>query len=82
MDGHSLLLAFDTNDPQFARGVELGRLWTLACEHPERELVEMAIRIGEATGREFQAEELGGDWIEVRFGVAAEDAVDLRSGVE
>jgi hypothetical protein len=72
--GHSLLLAFDTSDPEFGRGFEAGRLWQLLQSDAE-ELVEylhasnaeMAMRMAEATGRNFQAEELDATWMEIIF---------------
>lgn len=72
-EGHGLLLPFDTDDEQFVRGFELGYLWA-RLQH-EDEVVqtihatnaEMAIRIGESTGREFTAEELADGWLEVTY---------------
>lgn len=68
--GFSLALAFDTDDPEFCRGVEIGSLWE-RFKHPEafeatiRAVnAEMVIRIGESTGRKFTAEESGDpDWM-------------------
>lgn len=78
--GVSLLMAFDTDDPEFARGFELGRLWEQLRAAPdweplERELVhatnaEMLMRLGEATGRCATAVDLDGHWLEVSFGPA------------
>jgi len=76
MDGHSLLLPFDTDDPEFARGFEAGRVWALlqlkrdeSCEvvvHVAN--AEMAIRMGEATGRRVHGEESDdGHWITLNF---------------
>lgn len=72
------LLAFDTDDPEFARGFEAGRLWTLLRESPDEPIdanvsatnAEMVLRIAEATGRRVHSEELGLDWLHVRFGVS------------
>jgi hypothetical protein len=76
--GVSLLMAFDTDDPEFARGFEVGRLWEQLraapdCEPLEGELVhaanaEMLMRLGEATGRQARAVDLDGHWLEVSFG--------------
>lgn len=73
-EGHALLLPFDTDDPVFRRGVEVGRIWTLlgerdeeVCETVHADTAEMLIRIGEATDRAFRAEELGNGWLEVTF---------------
>jgi hypothetical protein len=72
--GHRPLIAFDTDDPQFARGFEAGRLWTLLREQPDEleeyargENAEMVLRIAEATGRSVQSEELEDGWLLVRF---------------
>jgi hypothetical protein len=79
MDGHSLLLAFDTDSPDFARGFELGRLWALLRSDPDEAIqeyahasnVEMLLRLGEATGRHVESEEVGNDWLLVSFEPAA-----------
>jgi hypothetical protein len=73
------LLAYDTDEPEFARGFEAGRLWALLRESPETEFteyvritnVEMVLRIAEATGRPAQSAELGKGWLLVRFESAA-----------
>lgn len=74
VSGHSCLLAFDTDEPMFARGFEAGRLWALLraddgelveCIHANN--AEMALRMGEATGRHVAARELGGEWLEATF---------------
>jgi hypothetical protein len=78
MDGHSLLLPFDTDDPQFVRGFEAGRLWALLRASPEESVeeyahasnAEMILRLGEATGREVASDELGNDWLFIRFEAA------------
>ena len=77
MDGHVCVLPFDTNDHEFARGVEVGRMWESLQrdEGGSAHLIhcnnaEMALRIAEATGRSVQAEELDGHWMEVTFGPA------------
>lgn len=72
--GHECLLPFDTDDAEFARGFEAGRLWAL-LRGAEDEVIEtvhaanaeMILRLGEATGRHVQAVELDEDWIEVTF---------------
>lgn len=72
--GHACLLPFDTDDAEFARGFEAGRLWALLrsdedevveCIHGSN--VEMAMRLAEATGRTVVATELGHDWLEATF---------------
>jgi|GEM_PF-667005 len=78
MDGHSLLLAFDTDDREFVRGFEVGRIWALlrlAPDEPVEEYAhatnaEMILRLGEATGRQVESDELGGDWLFIRFAPA------------
>lgn len=70
-----LALAFDTDDPEFVRGVELGRLWELlkaeAGELTETMHVanaEMALRVGEALGRTVtSAEADDGVWMTVTY---------------
>lgn len=70
MGEHSLVLAFDTDDPEFCRGVEVGRLWEqLKTGEPVQQTIhatnaEMAIRMCESLEREFSAETLDNTWIE------------------
>ena len=66
-DGMSfgLLLAFDTDDAEFARGFEAGRIWAalqLQPNEPQQVIVhasntEMALRMAEATDRPVQGKE-------------------------
>jgi len=78
---YSLLLPFDTDDHEFCRGFEAGRLWTLLRESPNEPFhetisvqnAEMVLRIAEATNRQVRSEELGGDWLDVTFEPAVED---------
>lgn len=74
--GHSLLLAFDTDDAQFARGFEVGRLWALLRATPDDEPVmevaharnaEMLMRLAEATGRGVSAELHDDVWLTATF---------------
>lgn len=73
--GFRPLLAFDTDDPQFARGFEAGRLWTILASLEESEWVatigignaEMALRIAEALGFSVVSTELDGEWMDVCF---------------
>ena len=76
MDGHACLLAFDTEEREFARGFEIGRLWALLrMSPPEDEITEyahgknaeMLLRMGEATGRRVTSEELGDEWLLATF---------------
>ena len=76
-----LKLQFDTNDPEFARGVQIGMVWQLLhgeVEEFEMPLyltnAEMVFRMCEATGYTFTAkyendEEVDddADWIMVTF---------------
>ena len=73
--GHACLLAFDTDDAQFARGFELGRVWAALRATPDEPIqeyvhasnAEMVLRLAEATGRTVEATELGDDWLEATF---------------
>jgi hypothetical protein len=75
MTDYSLLLAFDTDDAQFVRGFEAGRIWNelnqtdeqvVATVHAEN--AEMMLRIAEALNRSVQSEDLDERWITVMFG--------------
>ena len=77
--GHRPLIAFDTDDPQFARGFEAGRLWTLLRERPDEleeyaraENAEMVLRLADATGRGVQSHD-------VRFSVETRAIARLRA---
>jgi hypothetical protein len=81
--GYQPLLPFDTDDPEFARGFEAGRLWTRLRADGDAleanvciENAEMVLRIAEATGRTVRSEELGSGWLAVSFGVG--DASEIR----
>jgi hypothetical protein len=71
----TLLLRFDTDDPEFARGFECGRLWALLREEPEAEMseyvrvgnLEMLLRLGEATNRTVQTEDADPAWVLATF---------------
>lgn len=72
--GHACLLPFDTDDPEFARGFEAGRLWALLRAGDDEVVqcidasnAEMAMRLAEATERTVVATELGHDWLEATF---------------
>lgn len=66
-----LLLAFDTQEPEFARGFEAGRVWQmLKGDEPFEQLMnaanaEMVMRMVEATGREYSADILDDEWIQL-----------------
>ena len=78
MEGHSMLLPFDTDSEEFVRGFELGRLWALlriAPEEPVEEYAhvssaEMLLRLGDATDRDVRSEELGDGWLLASFAPA------------
>lgn len=78
------LLPFDTDSTEFARGFEVGRLWSLVQADAARPVegvlihagnAEMAMRIGEVTGRPFSALDLGGAWLSVSYGPSDSDGV-------
>ena len=78
-DRYECALPFDTDNPEFVRGCELGALWQrLRTEQGEVEQAvhltnaEMMLRVSEATGRAVVSEECGdGHWMVVRFGPSA-----------
>lgn len=78
---YGLALAFDTNDPEFARGVEVGKLYEYLRWNPGEEFeqvvhlsnAEMVLRIAEALGRPVVSEEYDGTWMAVTFGAAVEE---------
>lgn len=61
---YGLVLAFDTDDPEFVRGFQVGIIWG-ATEHGawegmvEGANTEMVMRIAEARGMRFVAEPAG-----------------------
>lgn len=65
-----LVLAFDTDDPEFTRGFEAGLLWERLERDGEAdqlihaENAEMVMRIAEAKGLRFSAEDLGDGWMQ------------------
>jgi hypothetical protein len=72
---YGLALAFDTSETDFARGVEVGRLWEQLKTDPEpitqnvmAENAEMILRIAEATERSVTSEEIDHDRLVVTFG--------------
>jgi hypothetical protein len=73
MEGHRVLLAFDTDSEEFARGVEVGRIWTHLQIGTERTFTahadnaEMLIRIADALSMTCQSEVLDDEWIEVTY---------------
>lgn len=76
--GLSLALPFDTDEPEFRRGVEIGMLWerlqravvpVTATVHAD--CAEMVMRLAEAHSLPFTAKSLGGDWVGVTIGVCS-----------
>lgn len=77
MSDYDLVLPFDTDNPEFVRGVEVGRLWEIMKATPEafEEMVhlvnaEMVLRIAEAQNRTVESEEHDEIWMTVKFGEA------------
>lgn len=72
---YALALAFDTDEPEFARGVELGRLWETLKAQPDEKITqtihaanaEMALRVGEALQRAVSAVEHDDVWMSVTY---------------
>ena len=68
-----LVLGFDTDDPQYARGFEAGMLWErMNAEHHlvadiHATNTEMVMRMAEAKGFSFVAEDLNDDWTHVEL---------------
>ena len=66
-----LVLAFDTDSPEFVRGFEAGKLWHRLQEPGEVEQLlhtenaEMIMRMAEATGRTFTGENVSDGWMTV-----------------
>lgn len=77
-EGHRCVLPFDTDEAEFARGFEAGRVWALLCTNPDAEVeeivhasnAEMFLRMAERAKRSVTAEEQGDDWMVVRFSPA------------
>ena len=90
MNGHSLLLAFDSDEPEFVRGFECGRIWAEIRGNEDIVLgpytmhssnAEMAIRIAEACGRIASSEEIDETRIDVVFVVDPDAlAADSKEG--
>jgi len=70
--GFNLLLAFDTQEPEFARGFEAGRMWerikndqTDCDEIIHASNAEMLMRMCESQERTFRAEDLDDEYVQV-----------------
>jgi hypothetical protein len=77
MDDHAeygLILPFDSDEPEFVRGFEAGRLYEqLHGDEPFSQTIhasnaEMAMRMCEAVGRDFSADQVDHNWIELHAG--------------
>jgi hypothetical protein len=74
----ALLLTFDDETAEFARGFECGRLWALLRDEPDDEVeeyvhaenAEMLLRMAEATGRHVQTEDVDDAWVLASFSAA------------
>ena len=85
-EGHSLVLAFDTDEPDFAYGFEAGALWRELELKPDDEITqtvhgcnaEMFMRMAEKLGREFSGVPLDDEveWMDVTFGPSNQEPVD------
>lgn len=77
--GEVPVLPFESDDPQFTLGVEIGRLWEMCARIPEDfdyhlhyENTEMAMRVLEVQKRDYVAEALvDGEWLLLRVMVRA-----------
>lgn len=76
VDGRAaLLLAFDCDSPDFARGFEAGRVWAALRAQPTGKVVEvvhatnaeMALRMADATNRCVKSLDVDETWLEVTF---------------
>jgi hypothetical protein len=70
--GFNLLLTFDSDEPEFARGFEAGRLWerikndrTSWDEVVHGSNAEMVMRMCEVQEREFRAEPMDDEFVQV-----------------
>jgi hypothetical protein len=69
-----LVMAFDRDSTEFARGVEVGLAFTRLATEPRPvsmlthvDNAEMVVRLAEAYGVRAVSVERGGDWLEVTF---------------
>jgi hypothetical protein len=72
---YGLVLPFDSDDPEFARGMTCGMIWERLKHEPYRlrqqvrsDCSEMILRIAEATGRHVHTVSDTDDWLDVEFG--------------
>jgi hypothetical protein len=70
---YSLVLPFDSDDPEFTRGFEAGMLWERMEHTDELEVTvhdgnaEMIMRMCEARGWAFQGEQVADGWMHVQL---------------
>lgn len=76
-EGYELALAFDTDDPEFVRGVEAGKLYECVrtTDGSVEQVIhatnaEMALRIAESCGRRVRCELVDGVWLNAIFETA------------
>lgn len=77
-EGWALALPFDTDNSEFVRGVEVGRVWEILKNTPEEfeqtvhvSNAEMMIRMAEAKERTVRSTlHMDDIWMTVRFGEA------------
>lgn len=80
MTEYGLALAFDSDDPEFMRGVEVGLVWACLQSEPAEPVVaqvhaaniEMMLRMSDATHRPIRSEDVNDDWMVVTFGAPHE----------
>ena len=77
----SPVLLFDSDDQEFARGVEVGKLYEAVRTWPRTEPyeatvhgsnAEMVLRIAEATRRPVKADHIDETWMSVTYGEGGE----------
>jgi len=71
---YELVVPFDTDEPEFVRGVEIGMLHQRLRAEPlpitatiHATNAEMALRLAEAHGASASADDLGSDFLEVTY---------------
>jgi hypothetical protein len=79
---YGLLLAFDSDDPEFTRGFEIGQLWERLSRDgflhqplAHASNAEMFMRIAEAKSLPFSAETINDEWMSITIGTP----VDLEA---
>lgn len=86
MSEYRPVLPFESDDPEFVRGFECGRIWALLAQHEQplkvlahKSNAEMLLRMAESTGRPVQTEEMDDeeheyDHLEATFAARAVEA--------